>query len=271
MPAAYAHHRFGEACLETMPPKMKAVCTKYRELFDIGVHGPDILFYYNPLSSNKVNGHGQELHTWTGAQFFELCKYSFKEHANKPAMLAYLLGFLAHFTLDSSCHDYINEESEESGLSHNLIESQYEAFLMEKDGEDPLKMDRSVPLHPSLKNADIISRFFPFDAKEIQKSLKGQKTVLHLFYSPTEKKKKLVRKAIGALHVKGDFSDLFLDSEHLEPCEQMNEIIFMRQKAAIAVYPKLMKNLVRFLSDKEELDAYFNYDFEGELQKPVAD
>lgn len=265
MPAAYAHHRFGEACLETMPPKMKAVCTKYRELFDIGVHGPDILFYYNPLSSNKVNGHGQELHSWTGAQFFEISKYSYKEHANKSAMIAYLLGFLAHFTLDSSCHDFINEEAEESGLSHNLIESQYEVYLMEKDGEDPMKVDRSAPLKPTGGNTGIIARFFPFDEKEIQKSLKGQKTVLHLFYSPAEKKKKIVRKAISALHVKGDFSDLFLDTTHIEECEQMNDIIWIRQKAALALYPKLMKNLVRFLCDKEELDSYFNYDFEGEL------
>lgn len=267
MPAAYAHHRFGETCLETMPPKLKAVCLRYRELFDVGVHGPDVLFYYNPLSSNKVNSHGSELHTWTGAQFFEVSKYSFqKAEDGKKAMLAYLMGFLAHFTLDSSCHDFINEEAEETGLSHNLIESQYEVFLMEKDGLDPMKVDRSAPLKPSVKNAEMISRFFPFDAKEVLKSMKGQKTVLHLFYSPAEVKKKTVRGVIKSMKIKGDFGDLFLDRQYDFDCDLINEIILKRQTAAADVYPKLARNLVQYLFDKAELDEYFNYDFEGVLQ-----
>ncbi len=267
MPAAYAHHTFGETCLNSLPPKMKAVCTKYRELFDIGVHGPDILFYYNPLKSNKINCHGQELHQWTGEQFFNVCKYSYQHtEENKKAMIAYLMGFLAHFILDSSCHDFINEEASESGLSHNLIESQYEVYLMEKDGLDPMKVDRSAPLHPSMENAVIIAEFFPFTEQEIRKSLKGQKRVLHLFYSPKEAKKKALRKLIDQLGVKGDFGDLFLDREHLYQCGLMNEIIYKRQKAAAEIYPKLARNLVSFLFDREELDEYFQYNFEGELQ-----
>lgn len=251
-----------------MDPKLKEVCMKYRELYDIGVHGPDILFYYHPLSSNKVNSHGKDLHNWTGEQFFQLCKFGYQEaEEGRKAMLAYLLGFLAHFTLDSGCHDFIEEEAEESDLSHNRIESQYEVYLMELDGRDPMQVDRSLPLKPTFRNAEIIARFFPFEAEEIQKSLKGQKTVLHLFYSPAEKKKAVVRKLIRALKVKGDFGDLFLDREVPEECVMMNEIILTRQKAAAKLYPKLARNLVRFLYDKAELDQYFKYDFKGVLQE----
>lgn len=268
MPAAYAHHRFGDMCLETLPPKLKEVCSTYRELFDIGVHGPDVLFYNNPLSSNKVNRHGQELHHWRGEQFFYTAKHSFREYkTDKKAMLAYLLGFLAHFTLDSSCHDFVNEAAEDSGLSHNFIESQYEVFLMEKEGKDPMRVDRSLPLKATVRNAEIIARFFPFEENEVLKSMKGQKAVLHLFYSPTEKKKKAVRKVIEMLKIKGDFGDLFLDQEHLYQCGQMSEVIYSRQKAAVSIYPKLARNLVRYLQNKEELDEYFKYDFEGELQE----
>lgn len=267
MPAAYAHHRFGETCLNRMNPKMRMICMKYRELYDIGVHGPDILFYYNPLTSNKVNRHGQELHNWTGAQFFTVAKYSFQEATeHRKAMMAYLLGFLAHFVLDSGCHDFIEESAEESGLSHNLIESQYETFLMEKDGLNPMKVDRSGTLHPSMSNAEIISRFFPFEEEEILKSLKGQKRILHLFYSPSGKKKKAVRKLIDTIGIKGDFGDLFLDREHLWQCEMMNEILWTRQKAAAELYPKLARNLVAFLYDREKPVEYFQYDFEGVLR-----
>ncbi len=266
MPAAYAHHRFGDACLDSLPEKLRNVCLKHRELFDIGVHGPDILFYYKPLNRNKVNTYGQELHRWTGQQFFTVAKYSY-QHAEdqKKAMLVYLLGFLAHFVLDSGCHDFINEEAAESGISHNKIESQYEAFLMRRDGKDPMKVDRSLPLHPTMKNAEIIARYFPLEEAEVLKSLKGQKTFLHLFYSPTEKKKQLLRKALDTFQIQDDVGDLFLDREILYRCSMCNDVILKRQKAAVELYPRLAKNLLYFLHDREDLDEYFQYNFEGEL------
>lgn len=290
MPAAYAHHTFGEACIAAMPEKLRTICNKYRELFDFGVHGPDILFYYKPLSSNPVAGHGSELHHWTGAQVFEIFKYVYqgmprnswskqKEEtegqtenlqiqltvAEKNAMLAYMLGFLAHFTLDSSCHGYINSMTEQSDLSHNKIESQYEAFLMNRDGKEPLQVDRSLPLKPTKDNAAVIARFFPFSEKEILESLKGQKSSLHLFFSPTEKKKKLLRTMVKTLKLNGDFGDLFLDEEMLAECQVYNEEILKLQKKALKLYPGLLQNFIRYLYDKSVIDEYFKYDFEGEL------
>ncbi len=264
MPAAYAHHRFGEACLEALPPKLKRVCIRHRALFDIGVHGPDILFYYKPLSKNKVNSYGSALHHRTGKQFFTEAKDCYRHAQNrKEAMLAYLLGFLAHFTLDSSCHDFINEEAEETIYSHNLIESQYEAFLMIRDGKDPLRVDRSLTLHPGGRNAEIIARFFLFEKEQVQRSLEGQKRTLHLFYSPCQAKKVFIRRLIALTGVKGDFGDLFLDRETIDDCRVMNDIIYIRQEAAAQLYPKLAGSLVCFLYDKGELDDYFSYDFEG--------
>ncbi len=264
MPAAYAHHTFGEACLATLPPKLKAICLQYRQLYDIGVHGPDILFYHNPLVSSKVNRYGSALHHRSGVSFFQSAKEAYQENReNRKAMMAYLLGVLAHFTLDSACHDLVNASAEETGLSHNLIESQYEVFLMEKDGKDPMKVDRSLTLEPSAGKAEIIARFYPFEEKEILKSMKGQRTVLHLFYSPAQIKKKFLRKLIRAVGVKGDFGDLFLDREHLYVCGQINETLLERQSAAEKLYPQLAQNLVRFLYDKEALGAQFRYDFEG--------
>ncbi len=272
MPAAYAHHKFGEMCLETMPPRLNAVCTRYRELFDIGVHGPDILFYYEPLGSNKVNQLGQEIHRWTGKKFFEECRKPYQEYQEqRNAMMAYLLGFLAHFLLDSSCHDLVNEEAAESELSHNQIESEYEVYLMEKDRVNPLKHDRSETLHPTQRNARIISRFFPFSEEEILKSLKGQRRILHLFYSPAEKKKKMIRKAVRFLKIKGDFGDLFLDQTESDHDDILNEILFTRQETAAMLYPELADNLVHYLYDRGELEEYFDYDFEGILHRDTEE
>lgn len=272
MPAAYAHHRFGDACIAMMPEKLQRICEANRELFDFGVHGPDLLFYYNPLNSNKVNRHGSELHTWTGAQVFEIGKYVYQgmdgqlamTAPEKYAFLAYLLGFLAHFTLDSSAHGYINQMTSESSYSHNLIESQYEAFLMRKDGKDPLKVDRSAALKANAGNAAVIAKLFPFSEKEVLASMWGQKLVLRLFYSPREIVKKLVRKLIGVLGMSGDFGDLFLDEEILPECDGFNETIYQCQKKAEERYPALLRSFIAYLKDQAALDIYFNHDFEGE-------
>lgn len=272
MPAAYAHHVFGEACLDTMPERYKQICLKYRELYDIGVHGPDILFYYHPLGSNEVNQYGHRMHIQTGTEVFKRFKAVWKgesgqlRKSDRGAFMAYMLGFLAHFTLDSSAHAYINEMDAAYEPSHNMIESQYEAYLIRRDGKDAISVDRSLTLKPSGRNARVISQIFPFSQDEILTCMKSQKDTLHLFYSPLEVKKKMIRGLIDLLKISGDFGDLFLDPDSMTICQPMMEEISKRQEKALNLYPVLFNNLILYLKDEETLDHYYQHDFEGLLQ-----
>ena len=49
MPAFYAHYRFGCDVLNQLPEDIRSICTAHRGLFDIGLHGPDIYFFYRPV------------------------------------------------------------------------------------------------------------------------------------------------------------------------------------------------------------------------------
>ena len=49
MPANYAHYRFGKQLLSGMCPNDRRSIQRFRRLYDMGLHGPDIFFYYNPL------------------------------------------------------------------------------------------------------------------------------------------------------------------------------------------------------------------------------
>ena len=263
MPAAYAHNRFGQDCISLMPDKLKALCLSECALFNYGVHGPDILFYYHPLISNEINRFGSELHHCTGKIFFEPCPDICRFYSGKSAMLAYLLGFLAHFALDSSCHSYINTLANESPFSHNLIESQFDAYLMRLDGHAPLRIDRSKTLQPSHRTAEVIARFFPFREEQIFEAIKGQKKTLHLFYSPDEYKKKLIQNLIRKLRISGSFEDLFLDAEELPACSESNEKLSEMYAEALSLYPLLMRSLIRYLRGNKDLLPYFDHDFEG--------
>ena len=58
MPTTYAHYKFGGEVVNTLPRLLQRSIENNRELFDLGVHGPDLLFYYKALTKNPVNGQG---------------------------------------------------------------------------------------------------------------------------------------------------------------------------------------------------------------------
>ena len=46
MPTTYAHDLFGQKVYRQMPEEVKKVIRENGELYRIGLHGPDIFFYY---------------------------------------------------------------------------------------------------------------------------------------------------------------------------------------------------------------------------------
>ena len=53
MPTTYAHDLFGKEVYKRLPSDMKALIRRHGDLYRIGLHGPDILFYYM-VSKNTV-------------------------------------------------------------------------------------------------------------------------------------------------------------------------------------------------------------------------
>ena len=59
-------------------------------------------------------------------------------------MLAYILGFLTHFTFDSQAHGYVDRKKEVDGITHNKVESEYDGYLMRKQGKKVTDTDRNI-------------------------------------------------------------------------------------------------------------------------------
>lgn len=70
MPSTYAHYRMGQEVLKQLSCPVREIIMENKELYDIGLHGPDILFYYHPLKVNRVNSIGYGLHEHSGKYFF---------------------------------------------------------------------------------------------------------------------------------------------------------------------------------------------------------
>jgi hypothetical protein len=92
MPTTYAHYTFGMKVLDELKEELREKIKKNIELYHIGLHGPDILFYYKPLKSNKINQLGHDIHKEKVSIFFEKAKDKVKTCDEKA--LAYLAGFI---------------------------------------------------------------------------------------------------------------------------------------------------------------------------------
>ena len=68
---------------------------------------------------------------------------------DKSAALAYVLGLVCHFALDSTCHPYVEAYVRESGVGHCESETEFDNALMREDGLDPIKFFTASHIKPS--------------------------------------------------------------------------------------------------------------------------
>ena len=61
MPTTYAHDLFGQKVYRQLPDQVKELIRKNGELYRIGLHGPDIFFYYF-IFKNHVSSVGYRMH-----------------------------------------------------------------------------------------------------------------------------------------------------------------------------------------------------------------
>ena len=94
MPSTYAHRRFGADVLALLPDGLRQTLEQHRELYDMGLHGPDLMFYYKALQTNPVNRLGNAMHEEKGEVFFTRARAVVEHAADKDAALTYALGFV---------------------------------------------------------------------------------------------------------------------------------------------------------------------------------
>lgn len=261
MPTTYTHHRFGADCLGSLPRELSGPARRFRTLYDTGVHGPDIFFYCDPLRAPRVPGYGSALHRLTGREIFARFRPVFKRCGDRDRMLAYLLGFLTHFVLDSGCHGYIEEARRALGVSHNRLEGVYDSHLMLADGLVPSRVFRGAALCPSKENAELISRFFEPSEAEVLSSLRGQVRIMKLLYSPGGRKKRALRSVIRLLHLPGGLDGLFIDDEIPPELDGAMAKLDELYAASLAEYAPLAAELADFLDGSGGLSERFGRDF----------
>ena len=252
MPATYAHVRFGREVFRLLPESIQSVILSEPGLYDIGLHGPDFFFYYKPYRRNPVSGIGKKLHRRSGRFFFARAAGIWKLRQRKKEDLAYLYGYLCHFALDVYCHGYVNQRIEETGVSHTAIESDFDRFLLEKDGYEPTARDLTAHIHPGKEFAGVIAAYHPeADASTVLKCLKGFVFYDHLLLAPGKFKRALLTGIFDLISPGSSLKEHMIMEEADPRCSRTREVLYEKYQNALPAAAALIENFLSLAEDEE--------------------
>lgn len=194
LPTTYAHYRHGQNVYQRIKAK-HYFDPRYSDLYNIGVHGPDIVFYYHVYNPADLSRIGYAMHHEYGDQLFARFKDIWSHHDDPQAAKAYLCGFICHYALDSIEHPVVYHYQHGQHLTHSGIEAALDRWLLKYDGiVDPTKYDLTRHIHPSLDVSKVIAPFFdPFTPQQIYTALKSQVRVHQLLHCESDLKRQSLR------------------------------------------------------------------------------
>ncbi len=266
MPTTYTHYRFGMDVLSQLPDSLKKEIEKNLSLYHIGLHGPDILFYYKALSRNKVNRYGSFLHDQSASDFLSAQKKVLSSLSDGTSSVSYLYGFISHFILDTYCHPYVGEIEHITGLSHSEIEADFDRLLLVKDGLNPVSAKLTSHLKVNTEIAASISKFYPdwMTAEHITQALQSMIKLLDFLVAPQKLKRFFIN---FILKRSGNYDSMHGLIINYEPnpvliphCEKLYAIY----QASIPICIKSILEYQDFLQHDTVLSEVFHRTFEHE-------
>lgn len=258
MPSNYAHYRFGIAALNNMPEMQKQLVTRHRALYDVGLHGPDIFFFNNPIMPNRLGKLSSTVHRQSGEVFFgRVCRMLRLQPSE--AGYAYLCGVLCHYALDSACHPFVNSHSSAGPCSHVEIETEFDRYLLASDGKFP-PHEQCFAEHLRL-HADAcatVACFYPGASKhDVKRCVRNMALCMKLLALPEKPR----RVAVGALKIVGQSDDVFVPMQENARCAEFDAPLADLYETALAKYPAMLARVFENLRSAEPLGSLFAPNF----------
>lgn len=266
MPGLYAHYTFGQKVKKMLPEEIQICIDLYKDEFDLGLQGPDVLFFYRAYRMNPTRHMGHKIHKKPMACYMRNMLPLVEEKGLYSPECAYLLGFVCHFMLDSGAHPYVNQKKKETKIGHIELEGEFEKYLMYRDWVRPEQYPiwRHVPVSASVRKT--VETMYPWVAGR-----RARASVLYFHYckwlltAQCGLKKKLliwgIDKSGKEKKLRGHYIWDDLKEEAIPVSEGFVEIYEKEIKKAAAMEQRVWK-----LIQGEELGKYparFRKNFDG--------
>ena len=251
MPSIYTHQKFGNEVMEQLPKELQDRLRLHWDVFSIGFQGPDIFFFYHPLSWGAVPQYGNQMHQKSGTEFFgraleqyyQLPAGTEEEQRFRAAVGSYLLGVLCHYTLDSTCHKFIDEVDASGVTSHAELEGDYDRRLIAREGRNPVKENLTGQFHPSWEAARAIAVLYPeMSAKIVKTALSSCVALQTLLRCPRDGKRNFLYGALKLLGKYDSFQPHIMNKEPDPACQEAEDHLD-------ELYAKALSRAVRLVTE----------------------
>lgn len=259
MPGNYAHHRFGTQILPLLPPEIRRTVNRFRQLYDMGQHGPDLLLYFDPPFPNAVATLSRKCHQQTGAEFFKRACRVLRMAPSEGAM-AYLYGVLGHYVLDATCHPYISRMTEQGIGRHNQIETAFDQQLLTLDGKTPHLYDQSGHLQLTPGECQTVAMFYPnLRSAAVKQCVKRMRACTQFLTLPEGGRRKLISGALGL--VRPGAADLIIPLQPEEALQECNANLLRLYDMALERYIPMLEQIQDHMKRKTPLGTDFSLIF----------
>ena len=265
MPSNYAHYRFGVQALASLPADVRRPIQRFRRLYDVGVHGPDLFLYHNLMSRTIPGVLDGKFHRQTGRDYFTRACKKLKQEPTE-AGLAYLYGVLAHYCLDSVCCPFVHEKSGERQISPRELETEFDRYLLLLDGIDPPHTyDGSRHMRLTRGECVTVSEFYPPATPDIvQQSVRNMARLTRTLTAPEGAKRSAVKKllTLTAPAIKG----LIMPTHPNHRCTDLDGELLALYDRAMELYPTLVEQLIAHMTYNGILGDDFAATFHGKRE-----
>ncbi len=237
MPATYAHLQFCRQMVSRLPEGETGKVLEYFQLFQVGSHGPDPLFYCNPFWVNDVGRLGNDFHQMTGREFFGPIVKKLRKTPD-PEATAFAWGLLTHYCLDSHCHPYVNRVDEEGLCGHSELETEFDRMLMEGAGEErPHRKDLSRHLKLDSRESALAAECFPgITGAQMRRSVENMGLFLRILGSRTIISRELLE---GVMPMLGDLKQFLMSRHKVDRLVPMTAELLRYYSGAQEAFPAL--------------------------------
>lgn len=256
MPSHYAHYRFGSLILASMRPEARRCIQRFRQMYDVGLHGPDLLFYHNIFLKDASGDLARQFHRQSGEDFFSRVCSQLRQEPSEAAM-AYLYGVLAHYCLDSLCHPYIGAAVQDGQVGHVELETEFDRFLLALDGKHPPHtFDCSAHMRLTRGECVTVSAFYPpATPGVVYHSIRTMAFSVKILASPKGVARTAVNTAVKLTG--GALAPHIMTRTPNSRCSHLNDDLLALFDQALEAYPRMLESLSAHISHNAPLGEEF--------------
>lgn len=260
MPSYYTHYRFGSQVIDLLPPETRNRIRRFRQLYDVGLQGPDIFLYHNIFRNNGTVALSGRFHQTAGQEFFSDICSRLRSESGEGA-LAYLYGLLAHYCLDSTCHGFIRQATADGTIGHSELETELDRFLLFRDGHRPVY---GYDFRPHLKLTPgecATAAFFypPATGPAVNRSVRSMAASIRFLTPSTGFRRGVLNVCMKLTGNK--FTPHIMHRSPNKNCAHLNEPLLELYESALEKYPRMLSQLTDHLYGGEPLGPEFDTDF----------